>query len=154
MSSLNWPLAAPLTSSHRASFSGSGSAARTRRTFWRATSVTVRIISGAESVLMTINLFQRGAGPGDQPACALRHDTAVSRVLILLPTATYKAPDFLAAAQALGIEVVVGSEQAQTLATAMGDRALTLDLEDPEAAAGAVVEAAPRRPFDAVVAGR
>ena len=101
---------------------------------------------------MTINLFQRGAGPGDQPACALRHDTAVSRVLILLPTATYKAPDFLAAAQALGIEVVVGSEQAQTLATAMGDRALTLDLEDPEAAAGAVVEAARRRPFDAVVA--
>jgi biotin carboxylase len=76
----------------------------------------------------------------------------VPRVLILLPTATYKAPDFLAAAQRLGAEVVVASEQAQTLATAMGDRALTLDLADPEAAAEAVVEAAGRRPLDAVVA--
>jgi biotin carboxylase len=80
------------------------------------------------------------------------HDNAVSRVLLLLPTATYKAPDFLAAAQRLGIEVVVASEQAQTLAAAMGDRTLTLDLDDPEKAAEAVVEAAGRRPLDAVVA--
>ena len=40
------------------------------------------------------------------------HDTAVPRVLLLLPTATYRAPDFVAAARALGVEVVVGSERA------------------------------------------
>ena len=74
------------------------------------------------------------------------------RVLLLLPTATYRAPDFLAAAGALGAEVVVGSEQAQTLAGAMGDRALTVPLDDPEAAAEAITELAGRRPLDAVVA--
>lgn len=31
----------------------------------------------------------------------------------LLPTATYRAPDFLAAARRLGVEVVVGSEESQ-----------------------------------------
>ena len=74
------------------------------------------------------------------------------RVLLLLPTATYRAPDFLAAAAALGAEVVVGSEQAQTLAGAMGDRALTVPLDDPEAAVEAITELAGRRPLDAVVA--
>jgi biotin carboxylase len=76
----------------------------------------------------------------------------VPRVLLLLPTATYRAPDFLAAASALGAEVVVASEQAQTLAGAMGDRALTVPLDDPEAAAEAIVTLAGRRPLDAVVA--
>jgi len=76
----------------------------------------------------------------------------VPRVLLLLPTATYRAPDFLAAAAALGAEVVVGSEQAQTLAGAMGDRALTVPLDDPEAAVEAIAALAGRRPLDAVVA--
>jgi biotin carboxylase len=74
----------------------------------------------------------------------------VARILILLPSATYRAPDFLAAAARLGAEVVVASEVAQTID--MGDRALVLDLADPEAAAAAVVEAAGRHPFHAVVA--
>jgi biotin carboxylase len=76
----------------------------------------------------------------------------VPRVLLLLPTTTYRAPDFLAAAAALGAEVVVGSEQAQTLAGAMGDRALTVPLDDPEAAVEAIAALAGRRPLDAVVA--
>jgi len=74
----------------------------------------------------------------------------VARVLILLPSATYRAPDFLAAAARLGAEVVVASDVAQTID--MGDRALVLDLGDPEAAVATVVEAAGRHPLDAVVA--
>jgi len=74
----------------------------------------------------------------------------VARVLILLPSATYRAPDFLAAAARLGAEVVVASEVAQTID--MGDRALVLDLAQPEAAAATVVQAAGRHPLDAVVA--
>ena len=46
----------------------------------------------------------------------------MARVLLLLPSATYRAPDFLDAARALDVEVVVASEQRQTLAGAMGDR--------------------------------
>ncbi len=74
----------------------------------------------------------------------------MTRVLLLLPSATYRAPDFLAAAARLGAEVVVASDVAQTID--MGDRALVLDLADPEAAAGTIVEAARRHPLDAVVA--
>jgi biotin carboxylase len=76
----------------------------------------------------------------------------VARVLLLLPTATYRAPDFLAAARRLGVEVVVGSEQAQTMAGTMGDRALVLDLADPPAALGAIVALHGRSPVDGVVA--
>lgn len=74
----------------------------------------------------------------------------MTRVLILLPSATYRAPDFLAAAARLDTEVVVASDVAQTID--MGDRALVLDLDDPEGAADVVVAAAERHPLDAVVA--
>ncbi len=74
------------------------------------------------------------------------------RVLLLLPTATYRAPDFVAAAAALGVEVVVGSEHAQAMAGAMGDRALVVPLSDPVAAADAIEALHDRSPLDAVVA--
>ncbi len=80
------------------------------------------------------------------------HDTPVPRVLLLLPTATYRAPDFLAAARALGVEVVVGSEQPQAMAGSMGDRAVVVPLDDPEAAVEADRGARRAAPLDAVVA--
>jgi biotin carboxylase len=76
----------------------------------------------------------------------------VARVLLLLPSGTYKAPDFLGAAARLGVEVVVASETEQTLAGAMGDRALVLDLADPEGSAAAITALAQRHPLDAVIA--
>ncbi|MEI8001300.1 MAG: ATP-grasp domain-containing protein [Actinomycetes bacterium] len=74
------------------------------------------------------------------------------RVLLLLPTATYRAPDFLAAARALDVEVVVGSEDLPALATATGNRAIELALEDPEAAAETIARLDARAPIDAVIA--
>ena len=76
----------------------------------------------------------------------------VSRVLLLLPSGTYKAPDFLDAARRLGVDVVVASETEQTLADAMGDRALVVDLGDPERSAAEITALAARLPLDAVVA--
>jgi biotin carboxylase len=76
----------------------------------------------------------------------------VARVLLLLPSGTYKAPDFLAAADRLGVEVVVASETEQTLAGAMGDRALVVDLADPVASVAAITGLAARHPLEAVVA--
>ncbi|MHB8295989.1 MAG: ATP-grasp domain-containing protein [Acidimicrobiales bacterium] len=73
------------------------------------------------------------------------------RVVLLLPSSTYRAADFLSAAAAVGAEVVVASDQSQALAAHMGDRALELDFSDPEAAAAQVVEAARHRGIDAVV---
>ncbi|MGH9097110.1 MAG: ATP-grasp domain-containing protein, partial [Acidimicrobiales bacterium] len=76
----------------------------------------------------------------------------MGRVLLLLPTATYRAPDFLAAAAQLGVEVVVGSERRQAMAGSMGDRAVVVPLAHPEAAVEAIVELHRRTPLDAVVA--
>ncbi len=80
------------------------------------------------------------------------HDKEVARVLLLLPSATYRAPDFLTAASALGIEVVVGSEHRQAMAEAMGDRALMVPLGRPDAATAAILALHQRAPLDAVVA--
>ena len=74
------------------------------------------------------------------------------RVLLLVPTTTYRAADFLAAAQALGVEVVVASDEAPPLVAAMRDRAVTVPLDDAEAAAAAIEALDARHPLDAVVA--
>lgn len=76
----------------------------------------------------------------------------MSSLLLLLPTAAYRARDFLDAAAALGVEVVVASERRQVLAGVMGDRALRVKLRRPEVAAQAIVALAERTPLDAVVA--
>jgi biotin carboxylase len=71
------------------------------------------------------------------------------RLLLLLPTTTYRASAFLRAAQRLGIEVVVGSDQRQAL-PAPG-RALTLNFLRPESAVADIVDFAGTRPLRAVV---
>src|SRR3954462_9521723 len=75
--------------------------------------------------------------------------TRVARVLLLLPTATYRAADFLTAARALGAKVVVASDRRLV---SIGDAQLTLDLRRPEAAAEAIAALAKDCPLDAVVA--
>jgi biotin carboxylase len=79
------------------------------------------------------------------------YDTPVPRILLLLPTATYRASDFLAASRALDAEVVVASEQHQTMSKMMGNRALVVDFSRPEAAAETIVKRAKDMPLDAVV---
>jgi biotin carboxylase len=74
----------------------------------------------------------------------------VRRVVLVLPTATYRAADFLAAADSLGATVVVASEREQVLAAA--DRSLTVDLGDGPATAASVEALDGRAPVDAVVA--
>lgn len=73
-------------------------------------------------------------------------------VLLLLPTGTYRAPDFLAAAGRLGVDVVVGSERRQAMAGAMGDRALVVPLGDVPAAVEVIAALHERRRLDAVLA--
>jgi len=75
----------------------------------------------------------------------------VPRLLLLLPTSTYRAADFLEAARVLGAEVIVASEHRQALAGVMGEGALTVDCTRPEAAADAIFDIARRKSLDAVV---
>ena len=58
----------------------------------------------------------------------------------------------MAAAGALGVDVVVGSEFRQAMAAAMGDRSIVVPLADPDAAVAAIVALHDRSPLDAVVA--
>jgi biotin carboxylase len=76
----------------------------------------------------------------------------MTRILLILPSSTYRATDFVDAAAAIGAEVIVASDKEQALADIMGDRSLRLNLDDPQAAAERIVERAARLPLDAVVA--
>lgn len=74
----------------------------------------------------------------------------MSRVLVLLPTSSYRTADFVAAASALGVDLIVASEEEPPLD--LGDRFLRVDCRDSAAASSAIVDLADRTPIDAVVA--
>lgn len=76
---------------------------------------------------------------------------APARLMLVLPTATYRAAAFLHAAEAAGVEVVVASEETPTLAGRMEGRTLTLDLRDPQQSGERAAAFAARWPVDAVI---
>jgi biotin carboxylase len=73
------------------------------------------------------------------------------RVLLLLPTTTYRTHDFLDAARTLGVDIVCASEEPSTFEAHAPDNLLTLDFDDPDGAAAKVAALADRRPLAAVV---
>ncbi len=75
----------------------------------------------------------------------------MARSLLLIPTTSYRAQDFLEAARRLGIEVVVGGDRRQVLEAAVPGRTLTLDFAEPHAAVATIERFAQRYPLDAVV---
>src|SRR5207253_8003732 len=77
---------------------------------------------------------------------------AMARVLLLIPSRTYRTHDFMTAASRLGIEVVVGSEHRPALAGLMEGRQLRLNFEDVVVSTGRIVAFARTYPLDAVVA--
>ena len=74
------------------------------------------------------------------------------RVLLLIPTTSYRAADFLAAAAAIGAEVAVGSDQPQVLADVAADRSLAVDFRDTAAGVAQIEAFHGEHPVDAVVA--
>jgi biotin carboxylase len=73
------------------------------------------------------------------------------RILLLLPTTTYRTHDFMEAATRLGVEAVVGSDQKQILEEAAPGRTVTLDLRDPEHAADQIVTFAREHTIHAII---
>ena len=73
------------------------------------------------------------------------------RVLLLIPTTSYRTADFLEAAGALGADVTVGSEEPSTLEAWNPAGLLTLDFRDPAGCARLAAEFSARHPIDAVV---
>src|SRR5438874_8196886 len=76
----------------------------------------------------------------------------MARLLLLLPTTTYRTQAFVDAATKLGVDLVCASERPSTLEERLPDALLTLDFGDPAGAAETVARFARRRPIDAVVA--
>ncbi|HEV8400689.1 MAG TPA: ATP-grasp domain-containing protein [Gemmatimonadales bacterium] len=73
------------------------------------------------------------------------------RLLLLLPTTTYRTAAFVDAARRIGAELTVASEQPSTLEAANPAGLLTLDFKNPERAADDVYVFARKQPIDAVV---
>ena len=74
-----------------------------------------------------------------------------SRVLLLLPTSTYRTRDFMEAADRLDARVVVASEEPSTMEPLAEDSLLTLDFLDAAGAAVKVESFHRRYPLNAIV---
>ncbi len=73
----------------------------------------------------------------------------MSHVLLIIPTQTYRASDFLAAAAELGVELSVASEEELPLIAP--DRRVWIDCSRPEWSAQILADHASRHPIDAIV---
>ncbi len=74
------------------------------------------------------------------------------RIMLLIPSASYRSPDFMKAATELGIEVVVGSDKSNPLESLHPDKQIGLDFADPEEGARQIERFAQGRPLAAIVA--
>jgi biotin carboxylase len=72
----------------------------------------------------------------------------VSTAVIVLPSGTYRAEDFVEAARSLGVDLIVASDAE---AAFEDDRYLHIDCADPRRSADIIVEAGDRHPIDAVI---
>ena len=76
----------------------------------------------------------------------------MARVLLLIPSRTYRTHDFMEAASGLGVEVVVGSEHRSALAALMEGGQVRLDFHDVAGSTQRIVAFARDHPLNAVVA--
>jgi biotin carboxylase len=81
----------------------------------------------------------------------LKREIIVPRILLLIPTRTYRTRAFMRAARRLGAEVVIGSERRQVLSRKRPGTTAVVDFRHPERALAQIVELACAKPFDAVV---
>lgn len=73
------------------------------------------------------------------------------RLLLLIPTTTYRTEDFMEAARKLDVDLVVASDRPNVMSGEFPDHLLTLPFSDPAAAVSEMRQYAARRPIDAVV---
>ncbi|CAN5812379.1 ATP-grasp domain-containing protein [soil metagenome] len=74
----------------------------------------------------------------------------MTRIVVILPSSTYRAGEFVKASAELGVELIVASEGEPPID--MGDRYLQIDCSDVDAAAARIVALGDIAPIDGVVA--
>src|SRR3972149_3234766 len=82
----------------------------------------------------------------------MRKRGGAPRVMLLIPTASYRATDFMEAAARLDIEVVVGSDERGPLEDARPGRQVALSFGAPQAGADQIERFAERYPLSTIVA--
>lgn len=75
----------------------------------------------------------------------------MARVLLLLPTATYRSAEVMSAARRLGVAVTVASEERNVLESRFPENYLEIDCSDLEAARRTVLRFSKKHPLDAVL---
>lgn len=75
----------------------------------------------------------------------------LKRVLLLIPTTSYRAHDFMAAATKLGIDIIVGSNQQQVLEQFQKDSTFTIDFYDLERGVEQISAFAKKYQLDAII---
>ena len=73
------------------------------------------------------------------------------RILLLLPTKTYRAEAFLSAASQLDVEVAIGSDQPQTLSELSPRKSFVVNFNKPDRATLEIIAFAKTHPIDAIV---
>lgn len=76
----------------------------------------------------------------------------MDRLLLLIPTTSYRVSDFLEAGQRLNVEVTVGSDQRQVLEKYSQGRTVTLNFRNLERGTKQIVDFAHRYPLRAIIA--
>ncbi len=75
----------------------------------------------------------------------------MDRLLLLIPSRSYRATDFLEAADQIGIEIITACNKRQTLEEIVPGKMLTLDFLDPDRSVERAVLFSQKYPFQAVV---
>ena len=104
-------------------------------------------VSGSASTAPVAEAYH---GP-DAASRAAYDRPAMTRILLLVPSRTYRATDFVEAARALDVEVIVGTQDPSPIADAAAGGTVAVALDDIEAGRRAIVELDRSRPLDAVV---
>jgi biotin carboxylase len=73
------------------------------------------------------------------------------RLLLLIPTTTYRTEDFVDAGRKLDVDLVIAADRPNVMSGEFPDHLLTLPFSDPETAVKEIRRFAERRPLDAVV---
>ena len=76
----------------------------------------------------------------------------MARLLLLIPSTSYRVSDFLSAALRLGVDVTVGSDQHQVLEGNTGNGTVALDFANPKMAAAEIESFHASHPLTAIVA--
>lgn len=77
----------------------------------------------------------------------------MARIVLIIPTATYRASDFITAARAVGAQAVVASEHRLAGVAGLSEASsIVISLAHPQRAADAIVAYAREYPVDAVIA--